>query len=279
MGINNKHIMSNEKVPLVGPPLTGTTVAGGAQEEEHQKKKKKKAGKGHWAYGGVVATTMCLGLVASNKNGLFPSSSLSSPLEAAHANLLRSSTTTIGALLLPDDALLLQDTLLSSDASSCTHENKDPYNASGDFVRCCHGLDKVFLGQPKYSYLCVSGGCRTTGSYVPYTGSQAFGEPLLDLDFTAQSYSKKSYQDKYDFDDVDEAWQGCAKQCNWDKTCHTYTVKISTRAGPGAKHRLYITCYLHDSYKSSYMINTGHCDGGDPFKSVSHVSGVCRTNQ
>merc|ERR1712238_43117 len=261
MGINNKHIMSNEKVPLVGPPLTGTTVAGGAQEEEHQKKKKKKAGKGHWAYGGVVATTMCLGLVASNKNGLFPSSSSSSPIEAAHANLLRSSTTTIGALLLPDDALLLQDTLLSSDASSCTHKNKDPY-ASGGFVRCCHGLDKVFLFRPKNSYLCVSGGCRTTGTYVPYTpgngGSQAFGEPFEALDFTAKSYHQGSYQDKKNFDTVDQAWQGCAKQCNWDDRCHTYTVAITENSWD---KQCTATCYSHDPYKSDYVLAKTYTQG------------------
>lgn len=269
--------MSNEKAPLVGPLLTGTTVAGGAQEEEHQKKKK--AGKGHWAYGGVVATTMCLGLVASNKNGLFPSSSSSSPLEATHANLLRSSTTTVGALLLPDDALLLQDTLLSSDASSCTHENKDPY-ASGDFVRCCPGLDKVFLGRPKYSYLCVSGGCRTTGSYVPYTGgSEAFGEPLEALDFQAQSYRRGSYQGKHRFDNYDEAWQGCAKECNWDPICHTYTVKITTNSNCGAYSLYTTTCFLHDPYKSNYILNEGHCSHDDYNIFISHVSGVCRTNQ
>jgi len=152
--------MLNEKAPLVGPlplPPSGTPVADGAQEEdEHQNKKKKQAGKGYWAYGGVVATTMCLGLVAWNKNGLFPSSSSSSsPEAAAAANLLRSSTTTtIGALLLPDnDAMLLHDTLFSSDASSCTENKDDPY-ASGHIL-CCKGLHEVLkdwdgTGTPRY---------------------------------------------------------------------------------------------------------------------------------
>jgi len=116
--------MSNEKSPLVGPTIT---VDGGVKEEELKKKKKKKEGKGSYLAYGVLATTLYLGFVAKNRNGIF-----TSPSEAA--NLLRSSTTI--------DALLLQDTLLSSDTSTCTPLHGDP-NDPKSTGPCCKGLQSV----------------------------------------------------------------------------------------------------------------------------------------
>ena len=123
-----------------------------------------------------------------------------------------------------------------------------------------------------------TGGCRTTGSDVPYNGgSQTFGEPLESLDFKAKSYHQGSYQDKYRFDTFDEAWQGCAKQCNWDDRCHTYTVLIAQ--GVINNGQASTICYLHDPYTSNYVLSkkkkmyTKHGDYYD-----YHISGVCRLN-
>jgi len=114
----------------------------------------------------------------------------------------------------------------------------------------------------------VSGGCRTTGSVIPYNGGhQTFGEPLSNLDFKAPSYATRSWQDK-DPTKFDEAWQACAKQCNYEQKCHTYTV-FHTHTHFGGVSR----CYLHDPYKADYILDI-------PSKGYqsNHVSGVCRLN-
>merc|ERR1712161_35580 len=99
------------------------------------------------------------------------------------------------------------------------------------------------------------------GSVVPYDGhihltSVKSGEPIESLGFTALPYDTGSYQDKTIFDTYDQAWQGCAKQCNWDPRCHTYTVSIRV-----------MNCYT----------NTVLSD--DQEYTSYHVSGVCRTNE
>jgi len=124
----------------------------------------------------------------------------------------------------------------------------------------------------------VSGGCRTTGSTIPYNGGyQTFGEPLFNLDFQANSYANRSWKDKrsfsrYDKSAFDEAWQGCAKQCNYENKCHTYTVHILRKNS----YELRTDCYLHDSYKSTYNLDKVEWApiGNTPW----HVSGVCRLN-
>ena len=126
-----------------------------------------------------------------------------------------------------------------------------------------------------------TGGCRTTGSYVPYGSyvlydreDQTFGEPLESLGFMSIADNTGSYQDKNRFDTFDQAWQGCATQCNWDPKCHTYTVKIKKR-----KNYFVTSCYSHYIYKSAYIL----FDSFDSIHSIIgvdewHVGGVCRLN-
>jgi len=124
----------------------------------------------------------------------------------------------------------------------------------------------------------VSGGCRTTGLAIPYNGGyQTFGEPLFNLDFTAHSYANRSWEDKRTFSRsdrfaFDDAWQGCAKQCNYENKCHTYTVHILRKNS----YELRTDCYLHDSYKSTYNLDKVEWApiGDTPW----HISGVCRLN-
>jgi len=129
------------------------------------------------------------------------------------------------------------------------------------------------------------GGCRTSKYPVPHDSKnpnyQPFGEPMLQLDFLSDSYAHGGgYQDSYahgegydQYSTFELAWQGCAKQCNWDHKCHTYTANISQRGGvhPGvAAGRFYqLTCYLHGPYSS---LSKGHSQKG------RYVSGVCRLN-
>jgi len=113
------------------------------------------------------------------------------------------------------------------------------------------------------------GSCRTTGSAIPYNGGhQTFGEPLSNLDFKAPSYATRSWQDK-DPTKFDEAWQACAKQCNYEQRCHTYTVYLYSAQHFGDQS----ACYLHDPYKARYNLDI-------PSKGYesNHVSGVCRLN-
>jgi len=127
-----------------------------------------------------------------------------------------------------------------------------------------------------------TGGCRTTGSVAQIKGEhiQTFGEPMESLDFTAKSYRRGSYQEKHRFDTLDQAWQGCAKECNWDQRCHTYTVSINENLGMGARNRFSTTCYLHDPYKSNYVLATKYnYDDENCASVIYHVSGVCRTNE
>merc|ERR1712238_191584 len=131
-----------------------------------------------------------------------------------------------------------------------------------------------------------TGGCRTTGSVVRYDGvHQTFGEPLERLGFTALPSHTGSYQDKTVFDTFDKAWQGCAKQCNWDHKCHTYTVRISVMGRGTTGTPVYTTCFQHDPYTSDFQIKEKRLqiDGGpnsDEQEYTSyHVSGVCRTNE
>jgi len=113
------------------------------------------------------------------------------------------------------------------------------------------------------------GSCRTTGSAIPYNGGhQTFGEPLSNLDFQAPSYATRSWQDK-EPTKFNEAWQGCAKQCNYEQRCHTYTVYLYSAQHFGDQS----ACYLHDPYKARYNLDI-------PSKGYesNHVSGVCRLN-
>merc|ERR1712238_488198 len=82
---------------------------------------------------------------------------------------------------------------------------------------------------------------------------------------------KGSYQDIYTFDTFDEAWQGCAKECNWDDRCHTYTVLISKYTNNGYYSTL---CYLHDPYKSNYVLSEDDLSEEPDSASHYHVSGV-----
>jgi len=116
-----------------------------------------------------------------------------------------------------------------------------------------------------------TGSCRTTGSAIPYNG-QTFGEPLYNLDFQARSYANRSWKDKDRFPTFDEAWQACAKQCNHEQRCHTYTAFIFYDE-PRDIHNC-ADCYLHDPYKSVYKLDN---EVLPPMKNV-HVSGVCRLN-
>jgi len=122
------------------------------------------------------------------------------------------------------------------------------------------------------------GGCRTTGSTIPYNGGhQTFGEPLFNLDFSAASYVNRSWKDKRSFSGrsrFDEAWQGCAKQCNYEQKCHTYTVHIQYATDSG--NYLGTDCYLHNPYKSPYKLDKKEWPPIDD--KHGHVSGVCRLN-
>jgi len=137
------------------------------------------------------------------------------------------------------------------------------------------------------------GGCRTTGNAIPHDSKkpifQPFGEPMLQLDFTSDYYYKGAgFGGHHYFSTFDEAWQGCAKQCNWDPKCHTYTADISQHdyfiaqhgddptvpsLTKGSINDYHITCYLHTPYLSrAKAISNGNSYGG-------YVSGVCRLNK
>jgi len=107
------------------------------------------------------------------------------------------------------------------------------------------------------------GGCRETGNPVPYDypNGQTFGEPLSKLDFFSSSY--KTYPTKKN--SFNEAWQECARLCNLDSKCHTYTAHVFKK--------YYSTkCYLHDPYSSRGKSGQSH-------RQYSLVSGVCRLNK
>jgi len=113
------------------------------------------------------------------------------------------------------------------------------------------------------------GGCRTTGQPIPHDSKkpifQPFGEPMLQLNFKSDYYYKgPGFGGLHDWPTYDEAWQGCAKQCNWDAKCHTYTVNISQC--PQCTD-YYSICYLHNPYLSKAGTS-----------GTNHVSGVCRLN-
>jgi len=114
------------------------------------------------------------------------------------------------------------------------------------------------------------GGCRTSGDPIPHDSKkpifQPFGEPMLQLNFVSDYYYKgPGFGGLHDFPTYDEAWQGCAKQCNWDPKCHTYTVKLSP-----SRHSTdwYTICYLHNPYLSKAGTS-----------GLNHISGVCRLNK
>jgi len=101
---------------------------------------------------------------------------------------------------------------------------------------------------------------------------------MLQLDFTSDYYYKGAgFGGHHYFSTFDEAWQGCAKQCNWDPKCHTYTVHISQHGDDPTVPEptkwddddYYITCYLHNPYKS---LSEG------AVKRKKYVSGVCCLN-
>jgi len=114
------------------------------------------------------------------------------------------------------------------------------------------------------------GGCRTSGDPIPHDSKkpifQPFGEPMLQLNFVSDYYYKgPGFGGLHDFPTYDEAWQGCAKQCNWDPKCHTYTVKLSQC--PQCTD-WYTICYLHNPYLSKAGTS-----------GLNHISGVCRLNK
>jgi len=112
------------------------------------------------------------------------------------------------------------------------------------------------------------GGCRTSGAPIPHDSKkpifQPFGEPMLQLNFKSDYYYEgPGFGGHHDFPTYDEAWQGCAKQCNWDPKCHTYTAHIFVQA---TNYRP--TCYLHNPYLSKAGTS-----------GTNHISGVCRLNK
>merc|ERR1712238_196926 len=118
-----------------------------------------------------------------------------------------------------------------------------------------------------------AGGCRTTGSPVPYPpgdgGTPALGEPIWDSDLQAKLSHTGSYQDKNCFYTIHQAWQGCAKQCNWEPKCQAYTVQITKR------DKCWNTsCFSHFIYESKYILNKSD----SPTPPEWYVSGVCRLN-
>jgi len=128
----------------------------------------------------------------------------------------------------------------------------------------------VSFGTNKY------GGCRETGKLVPYDPKkslyhQTVGEPIDHLDFqrtfARSSFHMGSWQNKDYFDTFDEAWQGCAIQCNYNPKCYAYTVNIWQE-----KH---FTDYYSHCF-SLYVSNSKMVSSPD-FQGT--VSGVCRLDE
>jgi len=222
---------------------------------------------------------------------LSSSSSTSSSLSST-----TSTTTKSGALIIRSN-VIGSTTIDSSILSRRDGNNNDPnYSPDGpsSSLRAAAATNLVSSSSSNNAVIVSSsgegkmGGCRTTGSSIPYNG-QTFGEPLYNLDFQAASYAKRTWKDQLSFDTFDEAWQACAIQCNNEHKCHTYTVQIAYDDGQHHGHRfkrrwIGYNCYLHDSYKSLYILDNvdwppiafdfNYEDGKE-----GHVSGVCRLNK
>jgi len=185
-----------------------------------------------------------------------------------------STTTKSGALIIRSNVIgstTIDSSILSRRDGNNNDPNYSPDGPSSSQRVTAAATTLVKSGEGKI------GGCRTTGSTIPYNGGhQTFGEPLYNLDFSAASYGNRSWKDKRSFtrSTFDKAWQYCALQCNHEHKCHTYTVHISYASKSG--NYLQTDCYLHDPYKRDYKLDKREWPIINDKR--GHVSGVCRLN-
>jgi len=107
------------------------------------------------------------------------------------------------------------------------------------------------------------------GVYYPDGGSQTPGTIWYGLDFNIESY--KRFHTKFD-DDTDAVWQDCAKSCNDDYKCRTFSVHIEGNLFHPYKAAWVGDCYLH----KDWLCNKGTRYHPNPVHPKRTVSGVCR---
>merc|ERR1712238_99438 len=204
---------------------------------------------------------------------------------------------------------------LSLGLSSSYNSNNNNNNIDESVISSTQDVDGVAIATHN-NFDTNIGQCQTTGTYssvIEYTNGHSIGykQTYIGLSFNSHSYSHQTFvPDHCNWDNskyhgnqcpesegvvaaghgghpykIVQAWQQCAKACNMDKRCLTYTAKIEfhgTRVFHDNAHFSYM-CYLHDHYtcgKNGSGIAASELEfGRDRSKDYSTQrfwSGLCR---